>query len=120
MSTRALSGRLLEEITLEAAMAGELGANDLRTHPDALHHQAEIAERGGNPQLADNLRRAAELTAIDDAQLLRIYEALRPGRATRAQLEQLAKELSDAGASRCSSFVAEALEVYARRGLLRP
>ena len=38
-----------------------------------------IAQQHGNPQLADNLRRAAELTELPDEEVLAIYEALRPG-----------------------------------------
>lgn len=119
MRFHALSGRPLEEITLEEAIAGTLGPADLRIHPDTLRYQAEIAEKNGNAQLAENLRRAVELTAIDDAELLRIYEALRPGRATLDELEAIASKLAGAGAPCCAAFVREAAEVYSRRGLAR-
>ena len=76
---RALSGRPIEELTLEAAVRGDLSPADLRVHPDTLRHQAEVAEAHGNPQLGENLRRAAELTALPDDEVLAIYEALRPG-----------------------------------------
>ena len=52
-----------------------------------------MAEEHGNPQLAENLRRAAELTALGDDEVLAIYEALRPGRSTAAQLTGLAASL---------------------------
>jgi propanediol dehydratase small subunit len=119
MRFRALSGRLLEEITLDEGLAGNLGPADLRIHADTLRLQAGVAEQNGNVQLADNLRRAAELAGIDDADLLRIYEALRPRRATRDELETIAAELDGAGAANCAAFVREAAEVYARRGLTR-
>ncbi len=77
---RALSGRHIDEITLEAAVRGDLSPADLRVHPDTLRRQAEVAETHGNPQLGENLRRAAELTALPDDEVLAIYEALRPGR----------------------------------------
>jgi propanediol dehydratase small subunit len=117
---RALSERPIYELTLEAAARGELSPADLRIHPDTLRHQAEVAETHGNPQLGENLRRAAELTALPDDEVLAIYEALRPGRSTAAGLEAVAMRLDEAGAPLCAALVREAAEVYARRGLLRP
>jgi propanediol dehydratase small subunit len=105
MRVRARSGRPLEEITLGEGLAGNLGPADLRIHADTLRHQAQVAELGGNVQLAENLRRAAELAGIDDADLLRIYEALRPRRATRAELEAIAAELDGADAPHCAALV---------------
>ena len=95
-SARALSGRPIEEITLDAAVSGELSPADLRVRPDTLRHQAEVAEAHGNPQLGENLRRAAELTALPDDEVLAIYEALRPGRSTAAGLEAIAVRLDSA------------------------
>jgi propanediol dehydratase small subunit len=115
---RALSGRPVGELTLEAVRAGEISLADLRIHPDTLEHQAEVAQRHGNPQLAGNLRRAAELTRLPDDEVLAIYDALRPGRATGAQLAELAGSLETRGLPRCAALVAEAAQVYARRGLL--
>jgi propanediol dehydratase small subunit len=114
---RALSGRAVESLTVEAVRAGEIGVADLRIHPDTLEHQAVVAEEHGNPQLAENLRRAAELTQLPDDEVLAIYEALRPGRSTAAQLIALAVSLADRGLPRCAALVAEAADVYARRGL---
>jgi propanediol dehydratase small subunit len=119
-AARALSGRPIEEITLEAAVRGDLSPADLRVHPDTLRHQAGVAEAHGNPQLGENLRRAAELTALPDDEVLEIYEALRPGRSTAAGLAAVAARLSAAGAPLCGALVREAAEVYARRGLLKP
>jgi propanediol dehydratase small subunit len=119
MNPRALSGRPLSEITLEALVSGELGPADLRIHPETLRVQAAVADGHGNPQLADNLRRAAELTAVDDADLLAFYEALRPGRATAVELEEIARRLEQVDARRCAALVREAALVYEKRGLLR-
>lgn len=116
--TRAFSGRPLAAVTLDALSAGELTLDDVRIHPDALRRQAAVAERGGNPQLAANLRRAAELTALPGARLLEIYEALRPRRSTRPRLAALADDLEAAGAPACAALVREALAAYAARGLL--
>ena len=78
---RALSGKPVDALTVEAVRTGEVGVADLRIHPETLERQAVVAERHGNPQLAENLRRAAELTQLPDDEVLAIYEALRPGRA---------------------------------------
>jgi propanediol dehydratase small subunit len=115
--TRALSGRPVESLSVDAVRAGEIGLADLRIHPDTLEHQAVVAERHGNPQLAENLRRAAELTRLPDDEVLALYDSLRPGRSTAAQLKDLAASLADRGLPRCAALVAEAADVYARRGL---
>ena len=114
---RALSGKPVESLTVEAVRAGEVGVADLRIHPDTLERQAVVAERHGNPQLAGNLRRAAELTRLPDDEVLAIYEALRPGRSTPAQLNELAASLDTRGLPRCAALLTEAADVYARRGL---
>ena len=114
---RALSGRPVTELTLEAVRQGEVGVADLRIHPDTLERQAAVAQQHANPQLAQNLRRAAELTQLTDEEVLAIYEALRPGRATHAELTTLADSLAARGLPRCAALIAEAAEVYARRGL---
>ena len=79
---RALSGKPVDSLTTDAVRAGEVETADLRIHPDTLERQAVVAEQHGNPQLADNLRRAAELTRLPDEEVLAVYEALRPGRAS--------------------------------------
>jgi propanediol dehydratase small subunit len=116
---RALSGRAIADITLEAAVHGDLSPADLRVSPETLRHQADVAEAHGNPQLGENLRRAAELTALPDDDVLGIYEALRPGRSTAAVLEDVAARLDAEDAPLCAALVREAAEVYARRGLLK-
>ena len=114
---RALSGKPVDGLTVEAVRAGEVGVADLRIHPETLECQAVVAEQHGNPQLADNLRRAAELTRLPDDEVLAVYEALRPGRSTPAQLTELAASLAARGLSRCAALLTEAADVYARRGL---
>jgi propanediol dehydratase small subunit len=114
---RALSGRAVDELTLEAVRRGEVSLADLRIHPETLERQAEVAAGHANPQLAENLRRAAELTRLPDDEVLAIYEALRPGRSTPEQLTTMAGELAGRGLPRCAALLTEAAEVYARRGL---
>jgi len=113
---RVLSGKAVDGLTVEAVRTGEVGVTDLRIHPETLERQAVVAEQHGNPQLAGNLRRAAELTRLPDDELA-IYEALRPGRSTPAQLTELAASLGARGLPRCAALLTEAAEVYARRGL---
>jgi propanediol dehydratase small subunit len=114
---RALSGRAISELTLEAVRRGELGLPDLRIHPDTLELQAAVAAAHSNPQLAENLRRAAELTRLSDEEVLAIYDALRPGRSSPGKLTDLAAGLAERGLPRCAALLREAAEVYARRGL---
>ena len=114
---RALSGKAVEQLTVEAVRAGEVGVADLRVHPETLERQAVVAGQHGNPQLAENLRRAAELTRLPDEEVLAIYEALRPGRSTPGQLTELAASLAGRDLPRCAALLTEAAEVYARRGL---
>jgi propanediol dehydratase small subunit len=115
---RAASGRPVGEISLAALAAGELTDDDLRITPAALREQAAIAGQAGFPQLSANLRRAAELTAVPNADLLRMYETLRPGRATYEEMIALAERLSgEFHAHETAAFVREAAEVYRARGL---
>lgn len=118
MSIHSCSGRDLDAVDLEAILAGEVTPDDVRIHPETLRGQADVAARHGNPQLAENLRRAAELTVLPDEEVLAIYEALRPRRSTAAQLEAIAGRLDEAAAPVCAGLVREALDVYRRRGLL--
>jgi propanediol dehydratase small subunit len=116
---RALSGRPIEDLTLDAAVRGDLSPADLRIHPDTLRHQAAVAEAHGNPQLGENLRRAAELATLPDDEVLSIYDALRPARSTRAELDALAARLGSGGAPLCAALVREAAAACERRGVLR-
>jgi propanediol dehydratase small subunit len=115
---RSATGKAVTEITLDAAVSGALGPRDVAVSADTLNLQAGFAERGGNPQLAENLRRAAELVALDDEELLRFYEMLRPGRASAQELDGLAAALAGRGADRCAGLVREARAAYIRRGLI--
>ena len=114
---RALSGRAVGELTLETVRRGDLGLPDLRIHPETLERQAAVAAAHSNPQLAENLLRAAELTRLPDEEVLAIYDALRPGRSTPGKLTDLAAGLAERGLPRCAALLTEAAEVYARRGL---
>lgn len=107
------------KFTVQNAVDGKLGLSDLRMDPAVLARQAVVADEGGNPQLAENLLRAAELALLDDEDVMNLYEALRPHRSSAVQLEELRVSLERRGAARCAELVRQAADVYARRGLLR-
>jgi propanediol dehydratase small subunit len=108
----------LDEVTLDALRAGALASDDIRATPSTLRLQAEVALATGRAQLAESLERAAELAAVPDGLLLDVYTALRPRRATGAELEAWASRLEGYGATRTAAFVREAAAVYVQRGLL--
>ena len=108
----------LERVTLDAVRAGELDAGEIRATPATLRMQAEVALAAGRTQLAESFERAAELAAVPDDLLLEVYTALRPRRATAAELEEWAARLDGHGAARTAEFVREAAAAYAQRGLL--
>jgi len=114
---RAASGRPLNEVRLDA---DDLSLDDISIDADTLRAQARIAREAGYTQLAANLTRAAELTAVPSEELLKMYELLRPGRATDEQLNLLAQRLeNEYNATENANFVREAAEAYKARGLLR-
>jgi propanediol dehydratase small subunit len=112
------AGVPLAAVTLDGARAGRLSADDLRATAETLRRQADVARAAGRTQLADNLERAAELTAVPDGELLEVYTALRPGRSTAAELATWAERLEGYGAPRTAAFVREAAAVYEERGLV--
>jgi propanediol dehydratase small subunit len=113
------SGLPFEGLTLEALRAGRIVSSDMRATPETLRRQSEVAEASGRTQLAENLARAAELTAVPDEVVLEIYTALRPHRSTAAELEAWAARLEgEFGAAASAAFVREAKLAYAERRLL--
>jgi propanediol dehydratase small subunit len=119
-AVRTGSGRSLDELTMEALRAGRLTAEDFRISRDQLNEQAAAAEVGGYRQLAESLRRAAELTGLPNERVFEIYNLLRPGRATCAQLEELANQLEGQSMPRVAAFIREAAAAYSRRGIAKP
>lgn len=117
---RARSGRALDEIT-DGAAAETLHSDDLQISAETLREQAAIAIAAGYPQLGANLTRAAELTAVPNAEVLRMYELLRPGRGSYHALTALADELEERyGAPTSAALVREAAAAYQLRGLDPP
>jgi propanediol dehydratase small subunit len=120
-AVRTPRGLSLDELTLDALRAGRLDAADMRATAGTLRLQAEISRATGRAQLAANLERAAELTALPDDLILEVYTALRPHRSTQAELEAWAERLErEYAAPTTATFLREAAAVYARRGLLSP
>lgn len=86
-----------------------------------LKYQAAKARDAGFVQLSHNFLRAAELTVVPDNEILAIYELLRPGRSTHAELCTTADKLELIyGASDTAAFVRDAAAEYLRRNLFRP
>ncbi|MEJ8277360.1 diol dehydratase small subunit [Pseudonocardia spirodelae] len=116
---RTPTGRPLADVTMAAVVAGEIRNEDLRIAPGTLQLQGEISEAVGRRQLGENMRRAAELTAVPDEEVLAIYNALRPRASSAARLAEIADRLENAySATLCAALVREAAQVYADRDLL--
>ena len=112
------NGIPLADVTLDSVRAGRLDAAEIRATSETLRMQAAVALYAGRTQLAANLERAAELATVPDDLLLDVYTALRPGRATAAELEEWAVRLEGHGATATAAFVREAATAYGHRGLL--
>jgi propanediol dehydratase small subunit len=113
------TGRPLQDLTIDKVLGGELTAEDFRTDAGTLREQADKAEAAGYRQLAENLRRAAELTKLSNQEVLDIYNQLRPGRSNHRSLIALAERLSkDHQAPLTSALVREAAEAYLQRGIV--
>ena len=110
-------GTPLAEVTFAAFREGRIVAAELRATPQTLRRQAAVARGAGREPLAANLERAAELARVPDALILEIYTALRPGRATAAELEAYAVQLEgEFEAADVAAFVREAASVARERG----
>ena len=112
------TGRALDELTIEAVLEGEVGIGDFGISAEQLRVQAEVAERAGYGQLARNLARAAELTAVSNEEILALYTALRPGRSSHGELLALADRLErEYAAPLTAELVREAAAAYQARGI---
>ncbi len=117
---KAATGKPLSEFAYPKVKSGELSAEDFRIAPETLELQAQVAESVGRDTLARNMRRAAELIQVPDAELLEVYNALRPYRSTKAELYGIADNLERKyGCKVNAAFVREAADVYEKRGRLK-
>lgn len=114
------TGKKLSDFSLDKLKSGELTAEDFRIAPETLKMQAQVAESVDRDSLARNMRRAAELIAVPDDQLLSIYNSLRPYRSTKAELYGIADELETKYKCKVNAaFIREAADVYEKRGRLK-
>ena len=114
------TGKDFSSLSDEKVINGELSADDMRIAPEPLEMQAQVAESVPREAFAGNLRRAAELSAVPDDRLQKIYNALCPYRSTKQELLDIAGELDGKyGAKTAASLVREAAEVYEKRGRLK-
>ncbi|MBO1308404.1 diol dehydratase small subunit [Enterococcus sp. 669A] len=114
------TGKTMEDITLENALNGNLTPEDLKITPEILKAQGEIATSAGRESISRNFDRAAELTALPDARVLEMYNALRPYRSSKEELMAIADELENQyNAKITADFVREAAEHYEVRKKLK-
>ncbi len=113
------TGKSLSEITLDEVMKGHIGPDDIKISPEQLKAQGQVARAADSQPMEKNFERAAELTNVPDDIILSMYNKLRPNRATKLELVQLAQELLEKyQAPNCAKLVLEAAEVYEKRGIL--
>ncbi len=114
-------GKPLSALTMDAVIQGEVGMEDLRITPQALLQQAQISRSAGRSALAANLERAAEMTRLPQAEIMEIYELLRPGRtASKDKLVDAAHKVrTEYDAQQLADFIEEAARMYEMRGLFR-
>lgn len=114
------TGKNIDDITMDNILAGKITKDDCKISPETLEYQAQIQESFGNPQVAANFRRAAEMTRIPDERILEIYNCMRPNVSTKEELVAIAEELSSKyNAVINAALVLEAAEVYEMRGMLK-
>ena len=115
-----LSGRSLDELNIEGILSGELTPEDLRISGETLTHQAGVAEAAGYTQLAENLKRAAEMTHMSNEDVMMIYNTLRPRRTSYTEMIALADRLeNERNAPLTAVLVREAAEIYLQRGIVK-
>ncbi len=113
------TGKHLDDINLDEIKKGNITGEDIKISKEMLRRQGQVAMEADNPPMAQNFERAAELVDVPDDVILNMYNMLRPNRSTKAQLLELAQELSTRyGAKSCAKLVLEAAEIYEKRGIL--
>lgn len=116
---RSKTGKKLNDITLDEIKKGNITADDIKISKEMLYNQGQVAKENDNPALAKNFERASELVDVPDEVILKMYNKLRPNRATKAELVAMAEELLNKyKAANCAKLVLEAAEIYEKRGIL--
>ena len=117
---KTINNKSLDDLTLEAVLDGSVTPEDVRITADTLKMQAQIARAAGRATIANNFERAAELTLVPDERVLEIYNALRPFRSSKEELESIATELETKyNATICAGFVRESANLYQERKKLK-
>jgi propanediol dehydratase small subunit len=119
-TVRSAGNHTLDEIQIDNINREVLSPKDLNIHADTLLAQANISRQAGFTRLSENLTRAAELTQLSNQELLQLYDRLRPGRSSYAELIGLANLLEEKyHAVFCAQLFREAAEIYKVRKLFR-
>ena len=114
------TGKSVDEINIENILSGKITPEYCRISAETLEYQAQIQESFGNPQIAANFRRAAEMTRIPDDRILQIYNCMRPHVSSKEELLAIAEELeTQYQAAVNASLIREAATVYEERHMLR-
>ena len=118
-SIRSKTGKKISDITIEEVKKGNVTADDIKISKEMLHNQGQVAKDNDNIGLAKNFERASELVDVPDEVILKMYNTLRPNRATKLELVTMAQELLEKyKAENCARLVMEAAEIYEKRGIL--
>lgn len=113
------TGKKLKDITLDEVIKGNITSDDIKISKEMLKKQGEVSKEAGNDAMSKNFDRAAELVDVPDDIILNMYNKLRPNRATKRELLEMAQELLEKyQAPHCAKLVLEAAEVYEKRGIL--
>jgi propanediol dehydratase small subunit len=88
------TGKKLDDINLEEIKKGNITGEDIKISKEMLRKQGQVAMEADNPPMARNFERAAELVDVPDEVILKMYNMLRPNRATKAELLAMADELN--------------------------
>ncbi len=114
------TGKSINEISIENILSDKINPEDCRISAQTLEYQAQIADSAGYWQIANNFRRAAELTKIPDKRILEIYNTMRPYRSTKEELLEVADELVKSYDAKINAgFLRETVEIYEKREMFR-
>ena len=114
------TGKELNDISIKNIVSDNLQPEDCRISSKTLEQQAQIADLAGNSQMAENFRRAAEMTRIPDEEIILIYNALRPYRSTKEELIKIAEHIENKfQACINAKFIKEAAENYDKMNRLK-
>lgn len=117
---KAYSGKKINDINMDNLLKGELSSDDARIHKDILLIQSEIANSAGQTQVAQNLKRAAELTVVPDDLILHIYDLIRPYHGSYDEIVEAASILRNKyDATINSEFLLEAASILKDRKKLK-